>query len=190
MEPELKKFYKEQVAPQLREKLGLANLHQIPRIEKIVINCGVGKQTDRKQAVEDAVRDISAITGQRPVVTKAKNSIANFKLREGEVIGAKVTLRGARMWDFLQRLIKVAIPVIRDFRGVSAKSFDGRGNYALGITDQSIFPELELDRIQRPLGFDVCIVTTTPHDDHARALLEGLGMPFRKSQKQEQEAAA
>ena len=185
MEPELKTFYKEQVAPQLKEKLELANPHQIPQIEKVVVNCGVGKQADRKQAVEDAVRDMAAITGQRPVVTKARNSIANFKLREGETIGAKVTLRGPQMWDFLNRLIKVAIPVIRDFRGVSPKSFDGRGNYALGITDQSIFPELELDRIQRTLGFDICIVTTATTDDHARALLEALGMPFRKPQKQE-----
>ena len=185
METTLKKFYKEQVAPKLKEKLGLQNVHQIPKVEKVVLNCGFGKQADRKQAMEDAVRDLSAITGQRPVVTKARKSVANFKLREGEIIGAKVTLRGDQMWEFLERLIKTAIPVIRDFRGVSAKAFDGRGNYALGINDQTIFPELDLDRIQRPLGFDICIVTTATVDDHAKALLEELGMPFRKPQKKE-----
>ncbi|MGK0184820.1 MAG: large subunit ribosomal protein L5 [Verrucomicrobiales bacterium] len=189
MEPALKKFYKEQVTVKLHERLELKNVHQIPTVEKVVLNCGVGKQADRKQAVEDAVRDMSAITGQRPVVTKARKSVANFKLREGETIGAKVTLRGNQMWDFLERLIKVAIPVIRDFRGVSFKSFDGHGNYALGVTDQSIFPELELDRIQRTLGFDICIVTTATTDAHAKALLEELGMPFRKQQKKQETAA-
>ncbi|MCB1096885.1 MAG: 50S ribosomal protein L5 [Verrucomicrobiales bacterium] len=185
MEPTLKKFYKEQVAPKLKERLELKNVHQIPKIEKVVLNCGFGKQADRKQAMEDVVRDLAAITGQRPITTKARKSVANFKLREGETIGAKVTLRGDQMWEFLERLIKTAIPVIRDFRGVSAKSFDGRGNYALGINDQTIFPELDLDQIQRPLGFDICIVTTSDNDDHARVLLEELGMPFRKPQKKE-----
>jgi len=180
----MKKFYKEQVAPQLREQLGLSNVHQIPRMEKVVVNSGVGKQGDRKQAVEDASRDLTAITGQRPVVTKAKNSISNFKLRAGESVGVKVTLRGNRMWEFLERLIKVAIPVVRDFRGVSAKSFDGRGNYTLGISDQSIFPELGVDKIQRQIGFDICFVTSSNSDDHARELLQALGMPFRKPQSQ------
>ena len=188
MEPSLKKFYKEQVASQLREKLGLKNVHEIPTMEKVVVNCGVGKQGDRKQATEDAAKDIAAITGQKPVITRAKHSIAGFKVREGEPIGVKVTLRGNRMWEFLERLIKVAIPVIRDFRGVSPKSFDGRGNYTFGINDQSIFPELELDRIQRQLGFDICLVTTATSDDHAREFLAALGMPFRKPQKQESAA--
>lgn len=187
-QPALKTFYKEQVAAQLREKLGLENVHEVPGVEKVVVNCGVGKQGDRKQASEDAAKDLGVITGQRPVITKAKNSIAGFKLREGEPVGVKVTLRGNRMWEFLERLIKVAIPVIRDFRGVSQKSFDGRGNYTLGVNDQSIFPELELDRIQRQLGFDICVVTTTTNDDHARELLSMLGMPFRKPQ-QSQDAA-
>lgn len=182
--PALKQFYKEQVASQLKEKLGLSNVHEIPKMVKVVVNSGVGKQGDRKQAVEDATRDLSAITGQRPVVTKAKNSIAGFKLRAGEPVGVKVTLRGDRMWEFLERLIKISIPVIRDFRGVSPKSFDGRGNYTLGVNDQSIFPELEIDKISRQIGFDICFVTSTNSDDEARELLAALGMPFRKPQTQ------
>lgn len=179
MEPTLKAFYKEKVAPHLKTKLGVANPHQIPQIEKVVVNCSVGKQADRKQAVEDAMNDLQSITGQKAVVTKSKKAISNFKLREGEPLGVKVTLRGRIMWEFLERLMKMALPVVRDFRGVSPKAFDGKGNYTLGITDQSIFPEIEIDKIKRQLGFDVCIVTSATTDDAGRELLRALGMPFR-----------
>lgn len=179
MEPALKLFYKEKVAAQLKEKLGVNNLHQIPQIEKVVLNCCVGKQADRKQAVEDAMNDVQAITGQKAIITKSKKAISNFKLREDEALGVKVTLRGRIMWEFLERLIKMALPVVRDFRGVSPKAFDGKGNYTLGITDQSIFPEIEIDKIKRQLGFDISIVTTATTDDAGRELLRALGMPFR-----------
>ena len=183
MEPTLLTEYKERVAPALKEKLGVGNVHQVPRVEKVVINCCIGKEADRKQAAQDAADEIAKITGQRPVITKAKTSVSNFKLRAGEVIGAKVTLRGAKMHDFLLRFIKTAIPKIRDFRGVPLKSFDGNGNYTLGVADQSIFPEVELDKIKRNLGFDVTICTTATSDDAARELLIELGMPFRKPGK-------
>ena len=179
MEPALKTYYKEKVAPHLKEKLGVSNLHQIPQIEKVVVNCSVGKQADRKQAVEDAVNDVQTITGQKAIITKSKKAISNFKLREGEPLGVKVTLRGTIMWEFLERLMKFALPVVRDFRGVSPKAFDGKGNYTLGISDQSIFPEIEIDKIKRQLGFDICIVTTATNDDAGRELLRALGMPFR-----------
>ena len=179
MEPALKTYYKEKVAPHLKAKLGVSNLHQIPQIEKVVVNCSVGKQADRKQAVEDAVNDVQTITGQKAVVTKSKKAISNFKLREGEPLGVKVTLRGTIMWEFLERLMKMALPVVRDFRGVSPKAFDGNGNYTLGITDQSIFPEIEIYKIKRQLGFDICIVTSATTDDAGRELLRALGMPFR-----------
>ena len=179
MEPALKTYYKEKVAPHLKEKLGVTNLHQIPQIEKVVVNCSVGKQADRKQAVEDAVNDVQTITGQKAIITKSKKAISNFKLREGEPLGVKVTLRGTIMWEFLERLMKFALPVVRDFRGVSPKAFDGKGNYTLGISDQSIFPEIEIDKIKRQLGFDICIVTTATNDDAGRELLRALGMPFR-----------
>ena len=144
-----------------------------------MVNCSVGKQADRKQAVEDALNDVQTITGQKAVITKSKKAISNFKLREGEPLGVKVTLRGRIMWEFLERLMKMALPVVRDFRGVSPKAFDGKGNYTLGITDQSIFPEIEIDKIKRQLGFDICIVTTATTDDAGRELLRALGMPFR-----------
>ncbi len=179
MEPALKVFYKEKVVAHLKQKLGVTNPHQIPQIEKVVVNCSVGKQADRKQAVEDAMNDVQLITGQKAVVTKSKKAISNFKLREGEPLGVKVTLRGRIMWEFLERLMKMALPVVRDFRGVSPKAFDGKGNYTLGITDQSIFPEIEIDKIKRQLGFDVCIVTSATTDDAGRDLLRALGMPFR-----------
>lgn len=179
MEPNLKAFYKEKVAPLLKEKLGLSNLHEIPQVEKIVVNCSVGKQADRKQAVEDAMNDVQLITGQKAVVTLSKKAISNFKLREGEPLGVKVTLRGRIMWEFLERLIKFALPTVRDFRGVSPKAFDGCGNYTLGVNDQSIFPEIEIDKVKRTLGFDICIVTTATSDDTGRELLRALGMPFR-----------
>jgi large subunit ribosomal protein L5 len=179
MEPNLKVFYFEKVIPALKEKLGVTNIHQVPKVEKIVVNCSFGKAADRKQAVEDATNDLRAITGQKPVVTKSRIAISNFKLREGEPVGVKVTLRGRMMWEFLERLIKMALPVVRDFRGVSTKAFDGKGNYTLGITDQSIFPEIEIDKVKRQLGYDVCIVTSANSDDEGRDLLRALGMPFR-----------
>lgn len=179
MEPQLQQLYKETLRTSLKTQLELGNVHQVPKLEKIVINCSVGSQGERKQAVEDAVNEVTLITGQKPVVTLSKKAIANFKLREGEPVGVKVTLRGTRMYDFLMRLVKTAIPRIRDFRGVAPKAFDGRGNYTLGINDQSIFPEIELDKIKRTLGFDITFVTSTNNDDHARELLRALGMPFR-----------
>jgi large subunit ribosomal protein L5 len=160
--------------------LGVTNVHQIPRLEKIVINCSIGSQSDRKVAIEDAVNDLSLISGQKPVVAMSKTAIANFKLRAGEPVGCKVTLRGRRMYDFMLRLVRTAIPRIRDFRGVPPRAFDGRGNYTLGITDQSIFPEVELDKVKRTLGYDITFVTTTNNDDHARVMLKALGMPFRE----------
>jgi large subunit ribosomal protein L5 len=189
MTPELVALYKTKVVPQLQTELGLKNIHQVPKLEKIVINCSVGKEADRKQAVEDAVKDMTLIAGQKPIITISKKAIANFKLRAGEAIGIKVTLRGNRMYDFMLRLLFTAIPRVRDFRGVNPRAFDGRGNYTLGISDQSIFPEIELDKIKRSLGFDVTFVTTTDNDDHARALLRALGMPFVRTKAQLQKAA-
>lgn len=178
MEHTLQNLYKEKKA-ELKEQLGLKNVHEVPKLEKIVVNCAVGSQAERKQAVEDAVNEVTIITGQKPVVTKSKKAIANFKLREGENVGVKVTLRGPRMYDFMMRLVRTAIPRIRDFRGVAPRAFDGRGNYTLGVNDQSIFPEIELDKIKRTLGFDITFVTSTNNDDHAREMLRVLGMPFR-----------
>jgi len=189
MVPALKSYYQEQAVPALQEKLGLKNIHQIPRIQKVVINCSVGKEADRKVAVEDAAADLAKITGQKPVITKAKLAISNFKLRAGEPVGVKVTLRGRNMYEFLERLIKLAIPVIRDFRGVATRAFDGRGNYTLGIKDHTIFPEIELDKIKRNLGFDICIVTSARNDDEARELLRALGMPFRRNPNEAQSSA-
>ena len=179
MQPELLTLYKTKLISQLQTELGLKNIHQVPKLEKIVLNCSIGKEADRKQAVEDAVKEMTLITGQKPVITMSKKAIANFKLRAGEPIGVKVTLRGNHMYDFMLRLVRTAIPKIRDFRGVSPRAFDGRGNYTLGIADQSIFPEIELDKIKRSLGFDVTFVSNTDDDDHARELLRVLGMPFR-----------
>lgn len=187
--PALKKHYTEKVIPALKEKLSVKNVHEIPRIEKIVINCSVGKEADRKVAVEDAAADVAKITGQKPVITRAKLAISNFKLRAGEPLGVKVTLRGRNMYEFLERLIKLAIPVIRDFRGVAPRAFDGRGNYTLGIKDHTIFPEIEIDKIKRNLGFDICIVTSAQTDHAARELLREMGMPFRRSSSENQQAA-
>jgi large subunit ribosomal protein L5 len=178
MENEFYKEYKERVMPAMRERHGYKNLHQIPKIEKVVINTSVGSQTDVKQAMEDAKTELALITGQRPAETRSKKSIANFKLRKDQVIGAKVTLRGERMYEFLERLIKMALPRIRDFRGVSPRSFDGQGNYTLGVSDQSIFPEVELDKIKRNIGFDVTIVTSARTNEEAKSLLSEMGMPF------------
>jgi len=154
---------------------------QVPKLEKVVLNSGFGRAEDRKAAAEEVAREMGIITGQRPVFTQAKKAISNFRLRTGDVIGAKVTLRGSRMYEFLERLLKVAIPTIRDFRGVSPKSFDGQGNYTLGIQDQTIFPEIELDKVKQSTGFDITIVTTAQTDDEARELLSLMGMPFRKT---------
>src|SRR3954453_6822043 len=190
MENEFYKDYKDRVMPALRERHGYKNLHQIPKVEKVVINTSVGSQTDVKQAMEDAKTELTLITGQRPAETRSKKSIANFKLRKDQVIGAKVTLRGQRMYEFLERLIKMALPRIRDFRGVSPRAFDGNGNYTLGVSDQSIFPEVELDKIKRNIGFDVTIVTTARTNDEAKSLLSEMGMPFSDRAKKPAAAPA
>lgn len=180
MEPALKVIYKDKVLSGLRDKFDYSNIHQIPSVEKVVLNCGFGKADDRKAAAESIIEDLGKITGQRAVPTRAKNAISNFKLRVGDVVGARVTLRGARMWEFLDRFINVASPTIRDFRGLSSKSFDGHGNYTVGISDHTIFPEIELDKVSRQIGFDITIVTTAKTDEEAREMLDLLGMPFRK----------
>jgi large subunit ribosomal protein L5 len=176
----LKQIYNEEIAPVLFEELSLENVMQIPCVVKVVVNVGVGEALDNPKALDEAVKDLSTITGQRPVVTKARKSIANFKLREGRSIGAKVTLRGDRMWAFLDRLINVALPRVRDFRGISPDSFDGRGNYTLGLQEQLIFTEIDYDQIDKIRGMELTIVTTAEDDDQARALLTKIGMPFRK----------
>src|SRR4029077_3771409 len=178
MKNEFYREYKERVMPALREQHGYKNDHQIPKLEKVVVNTSVGSQSDVKQALEDAKIELALITGQKPSETRAKKSIANFKLRKEQAIGAKVTLRGEHMYEFLERLIKASLPRIRDFRGVSVKGFDGHGNYTLGVSDQSIFPEVELDKIKRNIGFDVTIVTTARTNDEAKSLLSEMGMPF------------
>ncbi len=189
MTPTLKTYYKDKVFSALQEELGVKNRHEVPTLEKIVVTTHCGSATDRKQAVEDCVAEISKITGQKPSVSYARKSVANFKVRAGEAVGARVTLRGTRMWEFLDRFINVTAPNIRDFRGISPKSFDGRGNYALGVSDQSIFPEVELDQIKRQIGFDLIFVTSAETDDAGRSLLRQLGMPFRENKKTEESAA-
>src|SRR5512143_429825 len=174
--------YQNEVAPALFKQFSFKNVMQVPRIEKIVVNIGVGEALDNPKALEAAVGDLTTVTGQKPVTTKARKSIANFKLREGRLIGAKVTLRGDRMWAFLDRLLNVALPRVRDFRGVSANAFDGRGNYTLGLKDQLVFPEIEYDKIDKLRGMEVTIVTTARNDDEARALLQLLGMPFSRKE--------
>jgi large subunit ribosomal protein L5 len=179
MQAELYNEYRAKVVPALSEKLGYKNLLQVPRIQKVVVNtCIPANVADLKQALEDAKRELAVVTGQRAAETKAKKSISNFKLRKGQAIGAKVTLRGDRMYEFLERLIKMALPRIRDFRGISPKAFDGHGNYTLGVHDQSIFPEVELDKVKRNVGFDITIVTTAKTNEEAKALLAELGVPF------------
>ena len=177
-ENEFYRHYKDKVVPALRERHGYKNPHQVPKIDKVVINTSIGSQQDVKQALDDAKAELALITGQRAAETRAKKSIANFKLRKEQAIGAKVTLRGDRMYEFLERLIKAALPRIRDFRGVSPRAFDGRGNYTLGVPDQTIFPEVELDKIKRNIGFDVTIVTTARTNEEAKSLLSEMGMPF------------
>ena len=181
--PALLQKYKDTVVPALKEKLGYTNPHQVPRLEKIVVTSCMGKAPDRKVAVDDAVAEISKITGQKPSITYSKKAVANFKLREGEPLGARVTLRGEHMWEFLHRFINVTAPNIRDFRGISSKSFDGRGNYACGISDQTIFPEVQIDQVKRVIGFDLIFVTSAKTNDEGRELLIALGMPFRDIKK-------
>ena len=190
MTVELYDYYKQNVIPALRDKHGYKNVHQVPHVQKVVVNSCIGSQQDGKQALEDAKSEVALITGQKPAETRAKKSIANFKLRGGEAIGAKVTLRGSRMYEFLERLIKTALPRIRDFRGVSTRAFDGHGNYTLGVPDQSIFPEVELDKIKRNIGFDITIVTSARNDDEAKSLLMELGMPFTDKAKRQPAAKA
>lgn len=174
--------YNQEVVPALRKAFDLKNIMQVPRIEKVVVNIGMGEAMDNPKALEAAVSDLTTVTGQKPIMTKARKSIANFKLREGRLIGTKVTLRGDRMWAFLDRLLNTALPRVRDFRGVSANAFDGRGNYTLGLRDQLIFPEIEYDKIDKLRGMEVTIVTTARNDDQARIMLQLLGMPFSKKE--------
>ena len=178
--PRLKVRYNEQIRDQLKESLALGNIMEVPRLEKIVINMGVGGAVAQASLLENAVRDLTAIAGQKPQVTRARKSIASFKLREGNAIGAKVTLRGDRMWEFLDRLIAVAIPRIRDFRGLPAHSWDGRGNYTFGLADQTVFPEIDYDKIDAPRGMDITIVTTAITNEQGKALLDAFGFPFKK----------
>jgi large subunit ribosomal protein L5 len=178
--PRLFLRYKKEIVPQLHKELGLKSVSQVPRLEKIVINMGLGEAISNNKILEFAVEELSTITGQKAVVTKARKSIANFKLREGMPIGAMVTLRRAHMWEFLDRLIAVALPRLRDFKGVSDKAFDGRGNYTLGMKEQIIFPEIDYDKVDKVRGMNICICTTADNDVHGRALLQALGVPFRK----------
>ena len=196
MPVEIHEEYKNRVIPALKAAHGYTNINQVPKVDKVVVNTCVNLNTgDAKQALEDAKNELATITGQKPAETRSKKAISNFKLRKDQAIGAKVTLRGRRMYEFLERLIKTALPRIRDFRGVSTRAFDGNGNYTLGVSDQSIFPEIELDRIKRNIGFDVTIVTTARTDAEAKSLLTELGMPFsdkarlKRAQQQEQPTA-
>lgn len=175
----LKDKYQTEIAPALQQKFAYKNVMQIPKVDKIVINMGVGEAVQNSKAIDSAVGDMMKISGQKPVVTRAKKSISTFKLREGMPIGCKVTLRGQRMYEFMDRLLNVALPRVRDFRGISAKAFDGRGNYTLGIKEQLIFPEMEYDKIDKLRGMDIVFVTTAKTDEEARELLRGFGMPYR-----------
>jgi len=179
MASRLKEQYKKEVVPALTKELKLDNVMQVPRVEKIVLNIGLGEAMDNAKSLDAALEDLGRITGQKAVITKARKSIANFKLREGREIGTKVTLRGERMWSFLDRLMSIALPRVRDFRGVNPNSFDGRGNYSLGFHEQLVFPEIDYDQIDKIRGFEVTIVTTADNDEHGRELLRMLGMPFR-----------
>jgi large subunit ribosomal protein L5 len=176
--PRLKKRYREELVPQLQQELGYANAMEVPRFEKVVLNVGVGEAARDAKALDGAVEDLTTITGQRPVITKARKSIASFKLREGMSIGAKVTLRGDRMWEFLDRLLATALPRIRDFRGLDPNAFDGRGNYTIGITEQLVFPEIDYDKVQAVRGMDITVVTTARSDEEGLALLRALGFPL------------
>jgi large subunit ribosomal protein L5 len=179
--PRLRTRYREQIAPELRSEFGYANVMQVPGLVKIVVNMGVGEAARDSKLIEGAIRDLAAITGQKPQVTRARKSIAQFKLREGMPIGAHVTLRGERMWEFLDRLLSIALPRIRDFRGLSPRQFDGRGNYTFGLVEQSVFHEIDQDRIDRVRGMDITVVTSATTDDEGRALLRKLGFPFKEN---------
>ena len=181
MKTRLEEHYHAAVRPALMEKFGYKNTLEVPKIEKIIINMGVGEAVRDSKKIEMATRDLAAITGQKPVVTKARKSIAQFKLREGQPIGAHVTLRGDRMWEFLDRLLSIALPRIRDFRGLSPKQFDGNGNYTFGLSEQSVFHEIDQDKIDRTRGMDITVVTTATNDDEGRALLRLLGFPFKEA---------
>ncbi len=178
--PRLKERYRAEIVAALQEQFGYANVMQVPRLTKIVVNMGVGEAARDSKLIEGAIKDLTVITGQKPMVTKARKSIAQFKLREGMPIGAHVTLRGDRMWEFLDRLLSLALPRIRDFRGLSAKQFDGRGNYTFGLTEQVMFHEIDQDRLDRPRGMDITVVTTATTDDEGRAFLKLLGFPFKE----------
>ena len=179
--PRLKARYAEQIKPAMQEQFGYGNSMQVPGLTKVVVNMGVGEAARDSKLIEGALRDLTAITGQKPVVTRARKSIAQFKLREGMPIGAHVTLRGDRMWEFLDRLVSVALPRIRDFRGLSGKQFDGRGNYTFGLNEQSMFYEIDQDKTDRVRGMDITVVTTATNDDEGRALLKALGFPFKEN---------
>ena len=179
--PRLKTRYREEIIPALRSEFEIQNVMQVPGLTKIVVNMGVGEAARDSKLIEGAIRDLTAITGQKPMVTKARKSIAQFKLREGMPIGAHVTLRGDRMWEFLDRLLSLALPRIRDFRGLSPKQFDGRGNYTFGLTEQVMFHEIDQDKIDRVRGMDITVVTTATNDDEGRALLKQLGFPFKEN---------
>ena len=179
MKPRLQKHYEERVSPRLMDQFGLENPYRVPRLEKIVVNVGMGEAAKNPKVMDAVVDELTAITGQKPVVTRARKSISNFSLREGMPVGAKVTLRRARMYEFLDRLINVALPRVRDFRGIPTRSFDGRGNYTVGVKEQVIFPEIDYDQVDEVHGMDIVLVTTTEKDDEALALLKEMGMPFR-----------
>jgi large subunit ribosomal protein L5 len=179
MTPRLLERYRSEVVPKLSAEFGFKNVHQVPRLEKVVVNMGVGKATQNAKLVEKAAEELAAITGQKPAIRRARKSIANFKLRQGQPIGATVTLRGPRMWEFFDRLVSVSLPRVRDFKGVSAKAFDGRGNYSLGIREQIIFPEIDYDSVENITGLNVTVVTSARNDAEGKALLTHLGMPFR-----------
>jgi large subunit ribosomal protein L5 len=188
--PRLRTRYRDELVPALKEQLGLVNKMQVPRLEKVVVNMGVGEAVKDGRLLDAALEDLATITGQKAVVTKARKSIAGFKLREGMAIGAKVTLRGAYMWEFVDRLVSLALPRIRDFRGLSPAAFDGHGNYTLGVTEQLIFPEIDYDKVVKVTGMDITIVTTATTDDEGRALLTALGFPFAQVAAQESERAS
>jgi len=188
--PRLRSRYRDELVPALKEQLGLVNEMQVPRLEKVVVNMGVGEAVKDGRLLDAALEDLATITGQKAVVTKARKSIAGFKLREGMAIGAKVTLRGAYMWEFVDRLVSLALPRIRDFRGLSPSAFDGHGNYTLGVTEQLIFPEIDYDKVVKVTGMDITIVTTAKTDDEGRALLAALGFPFAQAAAQESEMAS
>ena len=182
IQPRLKLKYRSELQAALGKELGLSNVHQIPGLTKIVVNMGVGEAARDSKVIEGAIADLTLITGQKPMVTKARKSIAQFKLREGQPIGAHVTLRGDRMWEFLDRLLALALPRIRDFRGLSDRQFDGNGNYTFGLTEQTMFHEINQDKIDRPRGMDITVVTTAKNDDEGRALLKALGFPFKSNE--------